>query len=173
MITAFGGGCPSRTDQALAATSHSRRRAPQVVKCACWLGHRQVIHSPSRRADLDRPQASKPSDGHPSQAAFSAPPLSLFSSPQKSRAPSRGGAPFAWAQPVPSQYTPRQAAGPSMTRSKADQPNPLFHGACVPAAYLTGTRLAAARQYVQLCTPLHDMGKCLCLALLLPDAREA
>lgn len=100
---------------------------------------------------------------------------SLFSRAPKNRGPHReeGLAPFAWAQPVPSQYTPRQAAGPSMTRSKADQPNPLFHGACVPAAYLTGTRLAAARQYVQLCTPLHDMGKCLCLALLLPDAREA
>lgn len=100
----------------------------QVVRCAHWLGHRQVIHNPSNSADVNH---SKDLNGSSRQQSIQANHLKKkIPPPGPNRVPSDGvrrGLFFslAWA-PTHSKSVHPTEAGPSTTRSKAGQPTPLI-----------------------------------------------
>ena len=101
----------------------------QVVRCAHWLGHRQVIHNPSNSADVNH---SKDLNGSSRQQSIQANHLKKkknpTSRPQQSTSDGvRRGLFFslAWA-PTHSKSVHPTEAGSSTTRSKAGQPTPLI-----------------------------------------------
>ena len=109
----------------------------QVVRCAHWLGHRQVIHNPSNSADVNH---SKDLNGSSRQQSIQANHLKKknpTSRPQQSLSPfdRRSALPMgsgeglffslAWA-PTHSKSVHPTEAGSSTTRSKAGQPTPLI-----------------------------------------------
>ena len=100
----------------------------QVVRCAHWLVHRQVIHNPSNSADVNH---SKDLNGSSRQQSIQANHLKKknpTSRPQQSTSDgARRGLFFslAWA-PTHSKSVHPTEAGSSTTRSKAGQPTPLI-----------------------------------------------
>ena len=100
----------------------------QVVRCAHWLGHRQVIHNPSNSADVNHSKDLNGSSRQQSIQANHSKKKNPTSRPQQSTSDGvRRGLFFslAWA-PTHSKSVHPTEAGPSTTRSKAGQPTPLI-----------------------------------------------
>ena len=106
----------------------------QVVRCAHWLGHRQVIHNPSNSADVNH---SKDLNGSSRQQSIQANHLKKknpTSRPQQSLSPfdrrsalpmgSGEGFSFLWPgpQPIPSRYTPPKQVHQRLGPRQASQP---------------------------------------------------
>ena len=106
----------------------------QVVRCAHWLGHRQVIHNPSNSADVNH---SKDLNGSSRQQSIQANHLKKIkptSRPQQSVSPfdQRSALPmgsgegffFLWPgpQPIPSRYTPPKQVHQRLGPRQASQP---------------------------------------------------
>lgn len=164
----------------------------QVVRCAHWLGHRQVIHNPSNSADVNH---SKDLNGSSRQQSIQANHLKKknpTSRPQQSTSDGvRRGLFFslAWA-PTHSKSVHPTEAGSSTTRSKAGQPTPSDFSSGTVLTNQVPTRPARqhhrratiSKDYVptpearhELCfavlclsalLSLHDIGMGLCLVLL-------
>lgn len=101
----------------------------QVVRCAHWLGHRQVIHNPSNSADVNH---SKDLNGSSRQQSIQANHLKKkIPPPGPNRVLPMGsgeGFSFLWPgpQPIPSRYTPPKQVHQRLGPRQASQPPLIF-----------------------------------------------